>query len=493
MDGMTELRAALAACIEQVAAECLRWIEPGSDGLSRLTDPVEGEEISAHYAVSHAAAAFLLWGVETGGSALSEQGMALLESLLARWDAIAVLPDFHNDFNLFALCLIDSRAQTALPEALRARLREAVLRTPDSRHDTVNWLPMRWYVNLCRRRWTGSLRCVAACSLCRAKLALATHRDGFIDDRLPKGVSFCLQYDAAAAAGLQLLRGEGETPALEKPLGALLHAAAPDGDINYFGRGMNQSFAWGPWLYLLASAGQTEACRAALAYFRPRLDAMLAGHNLLLDGRPGEKRLFWWDYHHASIYTAHLLLWLVLAALDAGKLPIAPVTAATGESGLGIYRSERVFAAVFAGRSAYLSERGPMLEALWLKERGALVKGAFGPLGGAFGRQCADPKAVRRNFAGLMTPEGAPIFAPVSVTETAGTAEVTWRLRSPAAAKLNLPILAQAAEGLPMELTADEEILPLQDAGSIETACGAARLMQSAPARAKTWTLRIGM
>ena len=131
-----------------------------------------------------------------------------------------------------------------------------VLSTPDSNNPTINWFPMRWYVNLIRYKWTSDEKFKLACDKCSTDIRAATYKDGFIDDRLPIGLSFNLQYDVATVAVLQYLRSNGENIDISVELGALLNAVAPDGDINYFGRGTNQIFAWGLWVYLLSSAGK---------------------------------------------------------------------------------------------------------------------------------------------------------------------------------------------------------------------------------------------
>lgn len=369
---------------------CIPWIRKNTKGQMEFVDPIDKVEISAHYGATHMSVALLLNGHE-------QLGNALLDSVLEHWESSAKLPGFHNDFNLFALCVIAEHGSDEQKE----KIRKIVLQTADSNHDTVNWLPMRWGVNRTRFNWTKDEKYRAACEECRGKIAKATWSDGFIDDRLPTGLSFNLQYDVATVAVLQYLRIQGEEVNIKKELGALLAAEAPDGDINYLGRGTNQIFAWGLWVYLLATAGQIEPLERALSFLEKSLPAALRNNNLMLNDIPGEEKYMWWDYHYCSVYTAHLLMWLILARRDMGKGSVKPEEYRQGNSGVEIYRNEKVFAVLFKGRREYLAERGPVLCALWTKKLGMILKGTFGPWQGAFGNKHMEYGVTLRNFTGV--------------------------------------------------------------------------------------------
>lgn len=361
--------------ISMTEDKCTEWLHRNAAGQMEFVDPIDKVEVSAHYGATHMAAALFLNGHEQAGN-------QLLKSVLERWDNSKNLPGFHNDFNNFALCVI----YDYVSEDQRELIRDAVLRTSDSNHDTVNWLPMRWTVNLMRFKWTQKQGYRTACDACKKKIAQATWSDGFIDDRLPVGLSFNLQYDVATVAVMQYLRVQGNQVDIAKELGALLEAEAPDGDINYLGRGTNQIFAWGLWIYLLASSGQEAALNRAIAYLEKYLPIALKNNNLMLNDIPGEEKYMWWDYHYCSVYTAHLLMWLNLARNHFKKEIVVPLKYAPGDSGVIIQRDESYFVALFRGRREYLAESGPMLSAFWTKKHGMLYKGNFGPYGGAFGQ-----------------------------------------------------------------------------------------------------------
>ena len=380
--------------------KCLEWVK-NIEGETFFVDPLDYKEISAHYGASHAAVAFLILGIKSGDYNLAVTGINLLNSVLNRWNTNSKLPDFHNDFNNFALCVAYGYISDKYKD-LAVRIKETVLNTTDSSHDTVNWIPMRWFVNKCRYEWTKKEKYQSACFACAEKIKTATYEDGFIDDRLPKGISFNLQYDVATVAVLQYLRIHGEKLDISKEVGALLNAVSPDGDINYLGRGMNQIFAWGLWLYLLASADLENDLQKALAYCADKIPVMLENNNLMLNNWNGREKYLWWDYHYCSVYTAHLLFWLVLALEDAGKKSVAPVLSEVHDSGVEILRKDGWFVASFAGRTEYLAERGPVIAAIGRENGRMFVKGTFGPWQGAFGNKFGFNDAVIKNFCGLL-------------------------------------------------------------------------------------------
>ena len=385
--------------IDILFKKCSSWVQTvGED--SFLVDPIEGVEISAHYGATHSAAAFILLGRHRGEDRLYRKGIKLLISILDRWEKSIKLPSFHFDFNNFALCIIEETLSSE--KDLVARIRRVVLETSDSKHDTINWLPMRAFVNLKRFEWTMDSKYRDVYDTCMLKIKDATNPDGGIEDRLPKGTSFNLQYDIATVSVLQLLRVSGVDIDLSRELGFLLNSVAPDGDINYQGRGTNQVFAWSCWLYLLSSSGQDVALREALSFLVGKLEKMLSRDNIFLNEESGHEKHLWWDYHYASVYIAHLFFWLVLAIRDYNKAAIVPTFNLDGSTGLIVYKGKDYFVTVFNGRKEYLAEKGPSVVALWTKKVGMIFKGSFGPWQGLFGNNHCSPDSVLNNYWGAI-------------------------------------------------------------------------------------------
>lgn len=396
------IKESISKMIEQVLNTCKSWVKPGEDGLLRFIDPLDGEEISAHYGATHSAVAFIIYGEKIHDEELAEIGYNLLGSVLKRWKSSINLPGFHNDFNNFALCVAwDYFNKNTKKKKYAEKIKKLILITPDSNNPTVNWMPMRWYVNLMRYQWTGENKYKVACDKCQKDIKDATYKDGFIDDRLPKGLSFNLQYDLATVAVMQFIRSSGECIDISLEFGALINAIAPDGDINYLGRGTNQVFAWGLWIYLLASAGRLEKLEGAIGYLEDRLPNMLKNNNMMLNEWAGEEKYMWWDYHYCSVYTAHLLFWLIMAEGQIGMYPIEKKFIEPGDSGVKIYKDEDYFLVIFDGRKEYLAEKGPCVAVLWTKTSGTIIKGAFGPWQGAFGNKYSPIEISIRNSCGL--------------------------------------------------------------------------------------------
>ncbi len=492
--------------IEQTIAVCNSWLQKSEDGLLRFVDPNDGEEISAHYGAAHAAAAFIIWGKQTGNGTLYQQGLELLQSILNRWNKSKALPAFHFDFNNLAISMVEP----LVDKETAAHIREIICKTDDSHHDTINWLPMRWAVNRKRIEWTtGDKKYETIISRCKKIISKATNSDGGIEDRLPYGLSFNLQYDVATVAVLQYLRVQGEQIDLSKELGFLLSAVSPDGDINYQGRGTNQIFAWGLWVYILASSGQFSALKVALDYLGHRLPKMLASHNLMLNDWDGKDKYLWWDYHYASVYTAHCLLWLVLAYINKDKAHISPIAPKSIITGLHVHRTENCFVSWFEGRTEYLAERGPAIAAIWTKRQGMICKGTFGPWQSPFGNKYIYEDVVLKNFCGLLEVKRnkdwsknryahklmpnlykkevsctlKPIFCPIRVSQNADLLEITWSSNGKSEIIFNLPSMS---ENCTIRLYADGKEIPLYCNSAIKNQYGLMYVHQSRCIKAKT-------
>lgn len=211
-----------------------------SDGLTSFVDPNDNEEIKAHYGTSHVMASMILYGSYTGNNTLKHQGTELLTSLLEKIEDNCKLPAYHFDFNNFAIALALDKIDDP---KLKSRAEKALLSQPDSNHNTINWLPMRIFANSVRYSISKESRFQHNMDECRALIEKGINQDGSIEDRLPKGLSFNLQYDISTLALLYFLNNRGFNFELSKSTGFVLQCVAPDSDINYQGRGTNQVFA----------------------------------------------------------------------------------------------------------------------------------------------------------------------------------------------------------------------------------------------------------
>lgn len=491
-----DLKEEISYLINETLQKCSTWIEKGEDGQYRFVDPNDHVEISAHYGATHMAASMILWGTYKKDHDIVLKGESLLESILSRWNGNKQLPSFHFDFNNFALCLIADKVNGKLSKTIG----NILLETPDSNHDTINWLPMRWFVNANRYKVTSDAKYLRVIDRCKTLIAKATNKDGGVEDRLPLGVSYNLQYDVATVAVLQFLNVHGNQVNLSKELGFLLNAVAPDGDINYLGRGCNQIFAWGLWIYLLASSGQEKTLEKALEFLNSRVPIMLSQNNMMLNDWNGNEKFLWWDYHYTSVYTAHFLMWMILAILDYGKKEIIPVKPISSETGLHIIRNENVFVSWFEGRTEYLSEYGPTIAALWIKKYGMICKGSFGPWQGKFGnlysnsvmiKNFVGPLQIKRNIdihkfriLSKIFPlkknnyklESVPLFSKIKISLTKSKLDITWSFPKEKECIILLPSIVEGIQGM---VSSNDVLIPFTHVEKIRNQYGWINLYMS--------------
>ncbi len=494
--------------ITTVLDKCLQYTKLESDGQLYFIDPHECKEISAHYGATHAAAAYIIYG-SLYGDKYYHIGVDLLQSILNRYEASAQLPAFHADFNNFALSVIYVHLKD---EVMKKRIIDVVIHTPDSNHSTVNWLPMRWYVNEMRYKWTSDVKYRTACINCKNQIEEATNEDGSIEDRLPKGISFNLQYDVSTVATLQFLKNLGVDNDLSTELGFLFETVLPDGDINYQGRGCNQIFAWGPWIYLLASSGLLTELEKAESFLSPsKIVDLLNNDNILLNKFSGKDRYLWWDYHYASVYIAHFLFWIVLAQRDFGKYEIKSKHLLSSDSGFHVKKDQEAFIAWFDGRKEYLAEAGPSISAICNRRNGVIFKGSFGPWQGLFGNTHTYEDVVLKNFLGVLGislnkdfsksrilkriflksqefGKLEPQFLPIKIDSEEGVVSITWSSVKPLYAIFNAPL---CSEDINFKLFIDGKEEYMFCVGRLNNQYGERFLYQSHTLRASKWVLKI--
>ena len=498
---------------EGTLSYCRQWVKKDDNGNFIFVDPIDNVEISAHYGATHAAAAFILFGLKKGDDDIYKLGINLLGGILQKWNVNKKLNAFHFDFNNFALCVAYDAIEEKEPK-LSNKIKKTVLSTPDSNHDTINWLPMRWYVNRRRYNWTKNLKYKSIINHCRSTIKAATNNDGGIEDVLPKGTSFNLQYDVATASILQFLRIKGEEYDLSKELGFLINATAPDGDINYQGRGTNQIFGWSNWIYLLSSSGKEIVLQQSLDYIYDKVPIMLSNRNIMLNEWDGSEKFLWWDYHYCSVYTAHFLFWLMLSIEDYNKKTIDENTIVDFSSGLKIFKTNEYFVSLFEGRKKYLAEQGPIIVALWTKSWGTIIKASFAPWQGMFGNNYSFSEIAIRNFFGLLEVKQnrdwnqnrwirkfvpnihsnasvlyKPLLVPIEVEFNKNEIVVHFINASKSSVQLNIP--SRVALMKHISVDADNENIKLHNVMNIRDQYSMINIFQTNPVKAKHWIIKI--
>ncbi len=383
--------------IDQAFEQALSFLRE-NDGRVYLWDPNDERRVAENYGESHLCAALLLRARRTGETRLKDVALRLLDGFMENSPEIKA-GQGHADFNNFAITLVYEELVAQGENAYAEKALNWLYHVKDSRNKTVNWLPMRAYFNLFLYEKTQNekfLRC-AVDALNAVKNAC--YDDGLFEDLVPKGRSFNLQYCVSTAAALQMVYRRFDALSdrlprfdLEKTASALYALVLPDGDVNYMGRGCNQIFAWGPWLYFTANYVENDVRERSRQFLAERFATARDNCNLMLNSYSGKSRTLWWDYHHYTVYMAHFLLWRELANDSRFVEPekIDKLTAPT-DSGLEIHKGEGWFAVTFNGRSHYLIEKGPALVALWTKEFGSVFKCGHAPSGKKFSNLYFNP------------------------------------------------------------------------------------------------------
>ena len=295
------------------------------------------------------------------------------------------------------------KVREEIPNISISKLKKIIIDQNDSTHGTINWMPMRAYVNWCKFNWTKEKQYNENVKNYLNKVERATYSDGFIEDFLPKGKSFNFQYHIYTTAMMDFLsRRLNNVTRPSLSIKRICDIIDVEGDINYLGRGCNQIFAWGPALYVLYCNNLSDELEKISSYFEPRIRKALNNNNLILCDLPGKYKAWWWDYHYASVYFGHLAFWLVLTFIDEVrdyKLEEKMLNK-SGKSGVSIIRDSDNFSVVFQGRKHYLAEKGPVLANLGTKHLGTIFKGPLGPYGGQFGNKYSNYHSTIINYFG---------------------------------------------------------------------------------------------
>lgn len=374
------------------------------DGM-KLIDPLEKRVIGFHYGETHFAVSWIIFGVLNHRQEMIEIGIRLLRGFIHNAKEYQKEKEFHWDFNNIAICLLIEflESNTDVSVGLDVEdLKSFILLQNDSQHGTINWMPMRAYTNFCKYKWTGNEEYLKKAKEYIANVDRAAYNDGYYEDFLPKGKSFNFQYHIYTTAMMDFLsRRFAEVKHPTKAVMCCRGMLDCEGDINYLGRGNNQIFAWGPALYVLFENKLTLELEKATNYFAQRIDTAIHNYNIILCDLPGEDRNWWWDYHYATVYFAHLSYWLTLSYVDnPRKMPEDNDVPTISDSGVRIFRDDNAFVCVFEGRKHYLAERGPVLANIGLSNVGTVFKGPLGPYGGQFGNKYANHLATLANYFG---------------------------------------------------------------------------------------------
>lgn len=386
--------------LESVYEHYQPYLEKDEAGL-RLIDPVDKKVIGFHYGETHMGCAFILGGLKYGKLEMIEAGTGVLISFISNAKEYEQQKAYHWDFNNFALCTVYEylERENRLPE-LRYRIKEFLLVQQDSNNATINWLPMRIYVNLWKYKCTKNEKYRILADSLGKKIVEAQYKDGFIEDLLPKGTSFNFQYHVFTTSMLAFLNVRGtEIADFNKAASRAIDIMDANGDINYLGRGSNQIFAWGPAIYLYALTSY-DALKKAWRYIEMRSLTSIGNDNLIVNEFKGTDKGWWWDYHYCSVYISHYLFWLMLADVEEKRINWKYMGRTEEDSGVHIYKG-KYYIVTFDGRKHYLAECGKVIANI-SREGKTYFKGAFGPYYKEYGFKYSSPADSLHNFIGIL-------------------------------------------------------------------------------------------
>jgi len=429
-----------------------------------LLDPVANRIVGSHYALSHYCAGLYLQSHLKKNNAIRKRADAVFRYVLDTHHDFLKEFDYHHDFNNFAWALLlklNTQLSGLLPDMTRQACARLLIETGDSRHIAVNWLPMRAFNHMVRAELTGKNKFYRKGERLLKEIFAVKNADGFFEDSLKKGTSANPQYHlftvTVLLVGKHFQCFEFDMKELHDSIGLVIKHIDPDGDFNYYGRGTNQIFGWGPMLFILKNlpvfGSYFEKCSS---FVLSHIQNCLQNNGLLLENSIEHQFVTWRFYHYATVYISHLFFWLSVA--QTLRLSICSSEIDLPQSNnINILSSDRFFCAVFKGRKRFIAEKGPMLCNLWVKKRGSIFKGPFGPF-----NDCPPTKydhitktAVIANYLGPLIEtcrndcslSVSPVFPQkIDLVEDCNALRITYSFkRAVGGSQFNLPVFGRLA------------------------------------------------
>lgn len=432
----------------------LPYLQKDGEDAVILIDPVDKKVIGFHYGETHMGAAFILGGIHFKEDAVRDMGFCIINGFIKHAKEYQREVAYHWDFNNFALCVLyEYLEKDGHYSDFCDKLKDFILIQQDSNNATINWHPMRLYVNRWKYQWTKDEKYKANIESFKKKIASAQYADGFIEDLLPKGTSFNFQYHMFTTSVLAFLKVRGiDVADLNAAVSRAIDMMDYQGDINYLGRGNNQIFAWGPASYLYSVLENREVYNKAFDYVQNRAIKAIKKDNLILNDFDGAEKNWWWDYHFCSVYIAHYAFWLMLAAIENKEMLYEYKAASASDSGVHIHKREYCVV-TFDGRKHYLAESGKVIADITDKEGTCYFKGAFGPYYKEYGFKYSSPADSLHNFIGIMqqgTKFGYFVEKPIypndiEVKEKGSSVEIALKYKKKVKGIVNLPLFTDTS------------------------------------------------
>lgn len=402
---MNKLQIKILELLDYIADHYTPFMEREDEKTLLLIDPIEKKYIGIHYGETHLSAAFIIGGMLYNNQNVIEKGIDLLNGFFRHVNEYEKLTSYHWDFNNFALCVLyEYFNKNSVYIDLQVKIKNFILKQKDSNNATINWLPMRYYVNKWKYEWTKNYTYLEIMNKLIKRIKQAQYKDGYFEDLLPKGTSFNFQYHIYTTAVLAFLKIRGNDIAdLDNAIARSEDIMDYQGDINYLGRGNNQIFAWGPAIYLFHLLQDETSLEKALQYVYEKSLTAIKNDNLILNSFDGRDQNWWWDYHYSSVYIAHYLFWMILTAEESAKISyVKKKNNILIDSGVHIHKGKKYNVVVFDGRKHYLAEKGKVIANITSKNGRSYFKGPFGPYYKDYGFKYSSPDNTIHNFIGII-------------------------------------------------------------------------------------------
>lgn len=474
---------------------------PNNEEMLFIVDPIDKRVVGSHYSLSHYCVVLLVLSSLWSNDLLYKKAIRLLNYILKTWKTFARQKDYHNDFNNFALSLIvlfeTKIGKNLIDDNLRMEILKRLSETPDSNHNTVNWLAMRYINNSVRASTNFNEKSEKKANRILKSVLAAKNEDGFFDDILPIGKSANPQYHSATVAVLALSKllhiPQADSFDLSDSVSILVSLIDPEGDFNYFGRGTNQVFGWGPSIFLLSLLQDETVITKSLDYLLLHLPKAMEKDNLVLNDQEGSLGAWWWDYHHVSVYYSYLLFWLTLTALfeSSEKLFELPMSEKNYKD-LDIRSTGNWFSVVFNGRNEYLCEKGPLVSNIWNLKKGCIFKGPLGPFFGLFGNKHANQMASIVNYFGVLNQSNRlseenslvsrvifPDLITTKVSDEILSLKYIWKKPRKGNFVVNMPVFEKLSESLLFGIKANTFGLKFRRFGAFSGPYGEIAIFQS--------------
>ncbi len=379
-----------------------------------IFDPIDGRVQGEHYSTSHFALLAAILFLETKDQTYIEQAKSAIDFHLrtasSEYEPMSEWM-YHWDFQNYAFVLTYRFLKDFLsPEEDSRWQRGLKAWQTNHRNKLTNWAAMRAWAYAERQALFGNPIDNMRVNWNLRTVTKARSHDGCFDDNV--NLSRPIQYHIFTVAILHrlwLLTGNAKQKKwFDEGVNYFLPFIDPEGDFNFIGRGHEQIFGYAAAIYSLEASykenGDSSHLQAADKIFDYFLQFKRGDHfPLVLNDLPDTERPGWYDYHHLTVYNAHLGAWLALTHLlknprHEGEFRRRNQTWVSEPTQMAVISRPKYYAAFFGGLAEYLCEAAITPHHLWWEGLGFVFSCPGGPTPERFGKR-TPPDQEKNLFA----------------------------------------------------------------------------------------------